>query len=74
MKFLYTKDHIIDIVLEILRREEYDLHDNIYLTYDELKEACEEKLQGAYSAVMKTAQNWPQCVDWFIEAEEKYFV
>lgn len=74
MKFLYTKDHIIDIVLEILRREEYDLHDNIYLTYDELKEARKEKLQGAYSAVMVTAKNWPDCAQWFREAEEEYFV
>lgn len=75
MKFLYTKDMITDIVLEICRRHCIDrFEDGIYTTKAEADDAVKEKLQGAYGAVMKTAQNWPQCVDWFIEAEEKYLI
>ena len=69
MKFTYTKSMIEDIVREIRRRHLKAIADEDYED-DYTAAAClHEKLQGMYGAVMVTAENWPDCTDWFRELE-----
>ena len=73
VKITLTKEQVEAVVIELKRRYEDDCKEGEgYYSAADLTSVLIEKKQGAYSALMAIADNWPDVVDWLDEYFKKH--
>ena len=72
-KNVYTREQIELVYEEVMRRARSDAELGAFSTYSEINDFKCNLCQGVYSFLLATAANYPDCIQWCIEIEDRIF-
>ena len=72
-KKAYTQEDIERILNEVERRIDIEVKDGMFTHQDEIKEYLAVMMQGVYSTLMVTSDDWPSVVTMLDKSEDERF-
>lgn len=72
-KNTYTREQIELVYEELMRRVRNEVDLGAFSTHSEINDFKCQLCQGIYSFLLATSANYPDCIQWCIEMERKFF-